>query len=269
MRAALDRVLGVDRLHLRVGIVGFEFIKQEANTQQQLPGAIERDDGVLKVRRARVVGDGGDLAQLRPHAGRERRARSRSRGCDRTAASGTARCSAAAAVFGHRGRCSLGGHDRHDRQDRGKRHLSCGSTSESVWACQVCRTLYRSDEARRAQRAPAWGPLVACPAALAHTPPARTCRAREAREPGKNRSFDIACRAECRHRAADPSSHTHLDTAGLRGTSAAERLDVFGVTDPHRLVAAPRTGHVTRGKGFGTYNARARPKFSPAVAPDR
>jgi hypothetical protein len=66
--------VGVDALHLRVGVAGIEVREGGFDALEHPPGTLERHHRVREGRRGGVVRDGLDLAQLLGHARIERRA---------------------------------------------------------------------------------------------------------------------------------------------------------------------------------------------------
>ena len=71
LRGELRSHLGVDLLHPRVGVAGIEPSEGRVDALQQLPGALQSDDGVVEGGGLRVVGDAGHLRELLAHAGLE------------------------------------------------------------------------------------------------------------------------------------------------------------------------------------------------------
>jgi hypothetical protein len=61
VRRELRRHLGVDLLHLGVGVAGIQIREHVRDARQLPPGALERDDRVLERGRRRVLGDGRDF----------------------------------------------------------------------------------------------------------------------------------------------------------------------------------------------------------------
>jgi hypothetical protein len=71
LRGELRCHLGVDLLHLRVGVAGIEPPEGRVDAVHQLPGALESDDGVVERGGLRVVSDARHLPELLAHAGVE------------------------------------------------------------------------------------------------------------------------------------------------------------------------------------------------------
>jgi len=71
LRGELGGHLGVDLLHPRIGVGCIEPPEGRVDAHQQLPGALESDDGVVEGGGLRVVSDAGHLAELLAHAGLE------------------------------------------------------------------------------------------------------------------------------------------------------------------------------------------------------
>ena len=70
VRGELGRHLGIDALHLRIGVARVQPSEGAVHPLQQAPGTLQRNDGVVERGRLPVVRDGGNLAQLLGHARR-------------------------------------------------------------------------------------------------------------------------------------------------------------------------------------------------------